>query len=172
LFKKWNLPTESYLGTSRLLLVTADPGCGKIVLSRYLIDQILSDDGRTVCYFFFRDDFENQKSSIRAVCALLHQVFDSNRDLLTDNILQNQGARGKKFVESFPELWKIFTSVAIHQETVCILDALDECQDNDREQLLDNIIGTQVSGLRFLLTSRPYDHIRREVSYRLEGEMS
>jgi ankyrin repeat protein len=172
LFQKWNLPTESHLEKPRLLFVTADPGCGKSVLSRYLIDQILPDDGRTVCYFFFKDDFENQKSSTRAVCALLHQLFDSNRDLLTNYILKNQAARGKMFVQSFPELWKTFISVAIHQETVCILDALDECQDEDRTQLLDGIIGTRVSSLRFLLTSRPYDHIRREVSYRLENEIS
>ena len=117
LFKEWNLPTESRRETSGLLYVTADPGCGKSVLSRYLIDQILPDDGGTVCYFF-KDDFEDQKSSLSALCTLLHQFFDLNPHLLTDTILAKHGARGEKFVESFPELWKIFVDTASCRETV------------------------------------------------------
>jgi hypothetical protein len=172
LFKEWNLPTESLHETSGLLYVTADPGCGKSVLSRYLIDQILHDDGRTVCYFFFKDDFEDQKSSLSALCTLLHQLFDLNSHLLTDTILAKHGARGEKFVESFPELWKTFVDAAGCRETVCVLDALDECRDSDRKQLINAITGTRVPGLKFLLTSRPYEHIRREVFQRPKAQMA
>jgi hypothetical protein len=104
LFKKWNLPTESLHEKLGFLYVTADPGCGKSVLSRYLIDQILPDDGRTVCYFFFKDDFKDQKSSLNALCTLLYQFLNLNPHLLTDAILAKHGAREEKFVESFPEL--------------------------------------------------------------------
>lgn len=172
LFKQWNLPMQNRCESSSLLYVTADPGCGKSVLSRYLIEQILPDDQRTVCYFFFKDDFDDQKSSLAALCTLLHQLFVLNRHLLTDTILEKYGAHGNKLVESFAELWKVFIAAASHQETVCVLDALDECRDADRKQLIDVITGPQVGSLKFLLTSRPYEHIRREVSYRINGEMS
>src|SRR5215472_2210584 len=72
LFKQWNSQTENQ--GPGLLFVTADPGCGKSVLSRYLIDRILPEDRRMVCYFFFKDDFEDQKSSLRALCTILHQL--------------------------------------------------------------------------------------------------
>jgi len=50
---------------------------------------------------------------------------------------------------------------------VCILDALDECQDGDRSELiraLKTLYSTKSgkSNLKFLLTSRPYRHIRQD----------
>jgi len=171
-FQNWNLPAEGHLGTPDLLFVTADPGCGKSVLSRYLIDQILPDDGRTVCYFFFKDDSENQKSSLKALCTLVHQLFHLNRHLITDAVLEEHRAHGEKLVESFSIMWTTFVDAARFQETVCVLDALDECQDSDRNQLINAITGTQVPGLKFLLTSRPYEHISREVSSRPEPQVA
>ncbi|KAL1909321.1 hypothetical protein Sste5344_004950 [Sporothrix stenoceras] len=41
------------------LLVSADPGCGKSVLSKYLIDHELSQQSATICYFFFKDQDQN-----------------------------------------------------------------------------------------------------------------
>ena len=60
-------------------------------------------------------------------------------------------------------------------EIVCILDALDECQDSDRPQLIQAVRNLYVTdsnkfSLKFLLTSRPYDHIRREF-WELENRM-
>lgn len=37
-----------------ILMVSADPGCGKSVLARHLVDQGLPRD-KTICYFFFKD---------------------------------------------------------------------------------------------------------------------
>ncbi|KAH0553091.1 hypothetical protein GP486_006718 [Trichoglossum hirsutum] len=163
-FKEWNLPSESQ--GSSLLYVTADPGCGKSVLSRYLIEEILPDDGRVVCYFFFKDDFKEQKSSLRALCSLLHQLFVSNRTLLTDDIIGKYEVQGAKFVESFAGMWSTFIGVASQQDTVCVIDALDECREPDRDQLIKAITEvcnrpTRNYKLKFLLTSRPYERIRR-----------
>jgi hypothetical protein len=168
LFQQWSLPVEG--GNPSLLYVTADPGCGKSVLSRYLIDNILPDDDRTVCYFFFKDDFEDQKSSLNALCTLLHQLFEENRHLLTDEILEKYGARGDSFVLSFSDMWSMFVAAAAYQEIVCVFDALDECTKVEMRDLIEAI--TKLSGgfgkttgnqnLKFLCTSRPYGHIRRE----------
>jgi len=49
LFQNWNKNQRS-----SLLWVSADPGCGKSVLVKYLVDHILPSTGeRTTCYFFF-----------------------------------------------------------------------------------------------------------------------
>jgi ankyrin repeat domain-containing protein 50 len=59
-----------------LLWVSADPGCGKSVLAKYLVDEILpSTNTRIACYFFFKDDFEDQKSIAGALCCILYQIF-------------------------------------------------------------------------------------------------
>ncbi|KAL2813128.1 hypothetical protein BJX63DRAFT_432174 [Aspergillus granulosus] len=51
-------------------------------------------------------------------------------------------------------------------EVICIFDALDECQDADRKQLIRALSSLyskrlEAHNLKFLVTSRPYDHIRR-----------
>jgi hypothetical protein len=52
-------------------------------------------------------------------------------------------------------------------EIICILDALDECEDEGRTQLIDalsNFYETRATNsiLKFLLTSQPYVHIQQE----------
>jgi len=43
-----------------MLWVSADPGCGKSVFAKYLVDSILTiTESRIICYFFFKDDFED-----------------------------------------------------------------------------------------------------------------
>ncbi|KAK7413536.1 hypothetical protein QQX98_007614 [Neonectria punicea] len=61
------------------LLVTADPGCGKSVLAKYLIDRGLPRS-TTICYFFFKD--QDQNTVRQALCALLHQLFSQKPSLI------------------------------------------------------------------------------------------
>jgi hypothetical protein len=56
-FQKW-LKQES-----GPLLVSADPGCGKSVLAKYLIDHVLPRSA-TICYFFFKDQDQNTPSTL------------------------------------------------------------------------------------------------------------
>ncbi|PGH36358.1 hypothetical protein GX50_00863 [[Emmonsia] crescens] len=54
LFRDWK---ESR--SSKVLWVSADPGCGKSVLAKYLADSILAPgESRMTCYFLFKDDSE------------------------------------------------------------------------------------------------------------------
>ncbi|GKZ35264.1 hypothetical protein AbraIFM66950_005858 [Aspergillus brasiliensis] len=158
---------------SGLLWVSADPGCGKSVLTRYLVDEVLlSDDERTVCYFFFKDDFTDQKSATSALSVVLRQLFVAQPHLLHDAILAKMDTDGDKLTQSFSELWSILTSVSTNataSEIICVLDALDECQDEDRKKLIDAVKDFYSgphnnSKLKFLITSRPYEHIRRGLS--------
>ncbi|KAJ5088786.1 hypothetical protein N7456_012402 [Penicillium angulare] len=168
IFRAWQQSPGNDL--SGLLLVSADPGCGKSVLTRYLVDELLlNNNERTVCYFFFKDDFSDQKSVTSALSAILRQLFIAKPQLLPDAILDKLETDGERLFQSFSELWNILVSVSANPkagEIVCILDALDECQDDDRNLFIDNIkefylVNYTNRKLKFLMTSRPYDHIRR-----------
>ncbi|KAL7782529.1 ankyrin repeat-containing domain protein [Trichoderma ceciliae] len=166
-FQTWN---ES--NSSSMLWVSADPGCGKSVLARHLIDSILqTTESRTVCYFFFKDDFPDQKSVVCAICCILRQIFLQKPSLLSDAILEKFKAGGETFNASFSELWQILIQVAENEnagEIVCLLDAIDECEDQGGQgrskliQALCTLYGTRRGfNLKFLLTSRPYVEIHR-----------
>jgi hypothetical protein len=165
LFRNWQ---ESK--TSSLLWVSADPGCGKSVLAKYLVDAILpSMKSRTTCYFFFKDEFEDQRNATSALCCILRQLFMQNEALLSDEILEKLAADGETFVSSFRDLWDILIAIASSYnagEIICVLDGLDECEDQGRSQIaqaLHNLYWTTNKfALKFLLTSRPYVHIQRD----------
>lgn len=154
---------------SRLLWVSADPGCGKSVLTKYLVDSVLqTTKSRTMCYFFFKDDFEDQRNVVSALCCILHQLFKQKPILLSDAILDQFDTEGETFTNSFGELWQILINAAEDEnagEIICLLDAIDECEDQGRSQLaqkLCQLYGTRKNfNLKFLLTSRPYGEIRR-----------
>ncbi|KAI0479955.1 hypothetical protein F4859DRAFT_454711 [Xylaria cf. heliscus] len=157
--------------TSNLLWVSADPGCGKSVLAKYLVDNLLPGPyGRITCYFFFKDGFDDQKSLESALCCILRQIFVQKPALLSDKILEQFERDEKTIYSSFRSLWDIFTSIASHYnqgEIICILDALDECEGNGRSRIakaICKLYETEKSTftLKFLLTSRPYMDIKRE----------
>ncbi|KAF6825877.1 Ankyrin repeat domain-containing protein 50-like protein 3 [Colletotrichum musicola] len=51
-----------------LLWISADPGCGKSVLAKSLIDnELRNTDSHNICYFFFKDN-EEQNSFATAMC--------------------------------------------------------------------------------------------------------
>jgi ankyrin repeat protein len=150
--------------------VSADPGCGKSVLAKYLADKVLpSTTTRTTCYFFFKEDFEDQRSVVTALCSILHQVFDHHPTSFSTQILEKFQDKGATLLTSFGDLWDILISATTSHkkwEVVCILDALDECETLGRNQLIDTLskfsrTTAHAPALRFLLTSRPYVDIKR-----------
>ncbi|KAK9422068.1 hypothetical protein SUNI508_05076 [Seiridium unicorne] len=163
LFQNWRKET------SALLWVSADPGCGKSVLARYLVDDLFpSNPTRTTCYFFFKDDFEDQRVLEGAVCCILHQLFTQKPALLSDDILEDFREEGDQLFASFPKLWDILIGATRnhnHGDIICILDALDECVDQTRlaKALTQHYSkGKEMSTLKFLVTSRPYLRIRQD----------
>ncbi|KAL6877681.1 hypothetical protein HDV57DRAFT_510201 [Trichoderma longibrachiatum] len=162
--------------SSSMLWVSANPGCGKSVLAKYLVDELAATQERTVCYFFFKDDFEEQKSVKVALSCILHQLFTQREGLFSSDVIK--GFKSYKALAhnanyEIRELWDVLTMAAHQQnagEIVCILDAFDECTDRERQdlaQLLCDFYGERNSvkttmNLKFLITSRPYDKIRRD----------
>ncbi|OJJ42569.1 hypothetical protein ASPZODRAFT_104980, partial [Penicilliopsis zonata CBS 506.65] len=85
---EWVLKSPQYLNwwkssCNDLLWISADPGCGKSVLAKSLIDLDFQTCGLdlSICYFFFKDNDE-QNNLATALCAILHQLFAQQPDLL------------------------------------------------------------------------------------------
>ncbi|KAK3292867.1 ankyrin repeat-containing domain protein [Chaetomium fimeti] len=147
------------------LLVSADPGCGKSVLAKYLINNVLPLPGVTVCYFFFKD--QDQNTVRQALCALLHQLFSQKQPLIK-HALEFWRKDGAGLVHSTSSLWNIFTNAVkdpLAGSVIMVLDALDECADVELDNLAQNLERqfcdgeTSYKNLRYLLTSRPYEQI-------------
>lgn len=163
LFRNWQREI------SAPLWVSADPGCGKSVLARYLVDEVLpTNDTRITCYFFFKDDFDDQKSAEGALRCILHQLFVQEPILLSDDILSQYKHEKDQYLISFSNLWSLLlkaTSSYEHGEIVCVLDALDECEGHTPlAQALTQLYSqdNRPSGLKFILTSRPYRKHQRD----------
>lgn len=163
-FQEWD---QSH--NSRLLWVSADPGCGKSVLARYLVNEVLPrPSGRTVCYFFFKDDFDDQNNATSALSSVIRQIFIALPSLVSNSILEKADTDGNQLIGSFSDLWTILTTITSDPragEVVVVFDALDECRFADRNELIGKVTGLYLHpentrNLKILLTSRPYGHIQ------------
>jgi ankyrin repeat protein len=173
----WALQSAEYTRWSEssynnLLWVSADPGCGKSVLSRSIIEDCLetSCPEVTICYFFFRDNEEQNRLAL-ALCSVLHQLF-SQRPQLLRHAIPSWEKNGEKLRQEVDELWRIFTTAVLSGEfckTICIFDALDECRETDQNRLIEKLQSfhrlphphTEDTWLKYLVTSRPYDDIQK-----------
>lgn len=132
-FYRWRDST-----TSSLLWLSTGPGCGKSVLCRALVDEVLSSRNMTstVCYFFFKDGLERRQRGEDALCAILHQLYRQNlASSLIVHAYEPVKSNGQRLRSMFSELWRLFTKTARDQsagEIICLLDALDECQADAR----------------------------------------
>ncbi|KAK0731925.1 hypothetical protein B0H67DRAFT_501978, partial [Lasiosphaeris hirsuta] len=169
---QWFLEHENFIQwlkqDSGPLLVSADPGCGKSVLAKYLIDQALPRaSNASICYFFFKDQDQNTVS--QALCALLHQLF-THQPLLIRHAMSKHAQDGPALVNNTVALWSILEDAIQDAQAgpvIVVLDALDECLEPEfrdlarkLKQLHRNIQRQQSHGkIRTLLTCRPYESI-------------
>ncbi|RSM04951.1 hypothetical protein CDV31_009832 [Fusarium ambrosium] len=152
-----------------LLWVTGEPGCGKSVLSRYLADEVLRN--LSLCYFFFNADVEGQNTAEDALCCILRQLLEQRPQLLSDRILQLLEDDGDRVRGCIRRLWRILISAASKNtasQIVCILDGLDECQEQSRRLLVETLNsffdeGHTTPRLKVLITSRTLSHSERRL---------
>ena len=159
---------KSWLGhDSGSLLVLADPGCGKSVLSKFLVDNVLPKFG-IVCYFFFEDPY--QTTLKQALCALLHQLLRRKKSLIR-HAMQKFEENGDKLANNTELLQDILDDVAGDNElgpVIFVLDALDECRTSDWQtwiqymQHFSSKRSGRSSNVKFFSTSRPYESIVKQ----------
>jgi hypothetical protein len=160
---------------SGLLWVSAGPGCGKSVLSRMLIDENRLSTHvttSTVCYFFFKAGDSRRTHCTDALSSVLHQLFMQDRSGNLIKIAKTADREyGKTLRENLSQLWELLLDCAKSPDAgqiICVLDALDECDELSREQFLHKLkefycgpsqVSNPPAQLKFLVTSRPYDEI-------------
>ena len=174
----------------RLLWLSADPGCGKSVLSKYLVDrkgEVLTVNTATpiICYFFFKDGDVDRMHGTKAICAMLHQLIMQQPDLYRF-AKEDFDTKSQMFLNDFGSLWNIFlTAIANvrYREVLCVLDALDECQALSRTALITKLVDlfrhsepskSRKPIFKLLATSRPEFQTIRDfeglTEVRLRGE--
>lgn len=118
----------------------------------------------SICYFFFKDDDANRQSGASALSAILHQLFIQKPGLLK-HAMHSFENHGERLHTMFSTLWDILEEAASDPEAgeiVCILDALDECKESAREELIKklgdfySVKNKKITKLKFLVISRPY----------------
>ncbi|KAJ6002935.1 hypothetical protein N7451_005482 [Penicillium sp. IBT 35674x] len=140
-YQKWRTQARS-----SLLWVSADPGYGKSVLAKFLVEHLRhtkSDDGRPefVCHFFFKGDNDEQRKTVLALRALLHQIFKNDPALLR-HAFSSFESKDTAMVDDLDTLWDILVAVVSDQEAtnlLCILDGLDELELRSQRDLLERL---------------------------------
>ncbi|KAK7976295.1 hypothetical protein PG989_014758 [Apiospora arundinis] len=168
LFASWRNATRS-----ALLWLTGHAGCGKTILSSFLMDQLRQaqvDDSKrcSICIYFCDDNINKQKDGRAVLLGLIFQILSMHRSLIryAKKAFELQGSN---LVHSFAALWQVFQSIVSDPRAgsvYIIIDALDECEPTTRRELLtsiDDMIlspdGTSASSertIKFILSSRPY----------------
>lgn len=180
-YKEW-LDVQS----STILWVSANPGCGKSVLTSFLVEfQTINNPCATICYFFFKDDNDQQRKSNFAIAAILHQIYTAQPNLIRHAINWHQ-TKGISAPSDFSSLWRIFIDTIEDENSrdiICLIDALDECHSTSREEFMAALMTyftlssshrSRPSSFKVLVTSRPDNAIKRAFQklprIRLRGE--
>ncbi|KIW77059.1 hypothetical protein Z517_09505 [Fonsecaea pedrosoi CBS 271.37] len=154
------------------LFVSADPGCGKSVLAKYLVDEALPRDA-TICYFFFKDPYAT--TAKQAVCSTVHQLL-KQKPHLAHHALDHFRGVGEHLPEALSVVWNMLVDTVTDPEAghiIWVVDALDECAELELRDLISLIEGffdsskSKRTKFRILLTSRPYYSVTTKVEYAL-----
>jgi len=127
-------------------------------------------------YYFFRDP--GNVTEARALRALLHQYFVAHPAEISFALDTYRNLRDQ-LKDSASQLWELLIDDLVRSngnETIIILDALDECIDVERNIFIGRIVKLyrhagliRTLKLKILITSRPYPDIEDEFDFPLEA---
>ncbi|KAK2616717.1 hypothetical protein QQS21_000329 [Conoideocrella luteorostrata] len=155
---------------SHALWLHGNPGTGKSTMAMYLTEALgekfSAAHGHTLAFFFCDSSFGTRRTASSVIRSLLLQLIQQHPSLI-NYVLPKYALRNTELFESFDALWEIFISAAADTHTgrkYCIIDALDECDQDSQKLLLYQLRRTfQCSeaqqNLRILVISRPYSEI-------------
>ncbi|KAL8736836.1 MAG: hypothetical protein Q9181_002279 [Wetmoreana brouardii] len=153
-FRSW---IEDDHTRSSILWVNGLPGCGKSVLSSFVIEQ-LQDLGYSCQYFFFRAGDQSKRTVNLMLRSLAYQIAAQVPQLrkqlqkLADDALQLEKAEGRT-------LWqKVFASylykLQLRKPLYWVVDALDECEAPQKLLSLFSSISQSQTPLRIMFVGR------------------
>ncbi|KAJ6559973.1 quinon protein alcohol dehydrogenase-like superfamily [Mycena capillaripes] len=158
---KW-LTTPS--GPSNVLWLSGVAGSGKSSIATSLSQRFRDQDCLGAFIFFTRNTLANSNPTavLHSIAYSLAQFNDRIRDALCEVIAQKPGIVDAPIRSQFEALMRgplVSAQPYLEKPIVIILDALDECSDNNWRATLISLIADDFSTLplvfRFLITSRP-----------------
>ncbi|KAI0505753.1 hypothetical protein F5B22DRAFT_496094 [Xylaria bambusicola] len=134
-----------------LLWLSANPGCGKSVMMSFLIDHFQStvvSKHVHLCYWFFKSDNQRQRGAIFALRGILRQLLVTRRSIIPTV----QAAAKDKSMDTLQDVWELLIHAVqapsaeddddrsytppVRHTTICLIDGLDECEADAKEELL------------------------------------
>ncbi|KAF3399519.1 hypothetical protein DPV78_006382 [Talaromyces pinophilus] len=170
--RAWLAPPSA--SSERLMWFYGYPGTGKSTIAITLVE-ILSKEHDTIgqkmalAYFFCDSSHPEHRTATAILRGLLSQLL-KKRPHLMKHLLPKFKERGEKLFDSFDALWAVFIEIGndnTYHRLYCIIDALDECDQNSQRMLLTQITQScenqndnTVGKIHFLIISRPFPEIR------------
>ncbi|PYH70641.1 uncharacterized protein BO88DRAFT_413648 [Aspergillus vadensis CBS 113365] len=161
-FREHRIYQEWDFGSTRSLLVVANPGTGKSVLTKSLHESLSRPGGPAVCSFFFKDRGGQQNNMNVALCHIMYQLFQNRPDWTVHVVDDIQNKDQGDIRSNFRLLWELLHKVLVKAEPdsiVVLLDALDESEPGSREKFIQHLHGFHSPALKLFCTARPLSDI-------------
>ncbi|OAQ65572.1 vegetative incompatibility protein HET-E-1 [Purpureocillium lilacinum] len=174
-----NSPDDCYSteSKSQVIWLHGNPGQGKSTMATYIIETlstcISADAKRYLSYFLCDSNYAIRTSSKSILRGLLWQLWNSYPRLIPGYARRHYDQLKQKLFDDFDHLWTLFMETAKANDSCqlyCIIDALDECDEASRDDLLYQIehvfsgSARTPPNINFLILSRPYVQIRDYLS--------
>ncbi|KAI5836934.1 hypothetical protein DFP73DRAFT_620676 [Morchella snyderi] len=116
---------------------------GKSVLLSYVTKQLANHRrAALVAYFFCDDKREEQNTAISILRSLIYQILSQAPSLYQYIPREYLPDSESKFTWGFGSLWQVFECLVKNKdglEIFCVVDALDECEEETRDKFLENL---------------------------------
>lgn len=162
-FLAWS---QTPLGKSAHLWISAGPGVGKTILSSFIINHLQGAQAQyqhpVLLYFYFRDSAyysNNASAAMLSIMFQLHKQHKDKRHSIETNVKSTYGSASDNRKSSFPDIWNRLSCFLDSPSNVfLILDGLDECQDSNL--LVPRLLKLfHDSKMKVLITSRREKHL-------------
>ncbi|ETS79015.1 hypothetical protein PFICI_08868 [Pestalotiopsis fici W106-1] len=172
MWRQWDAAPDSCL-----LWITADAGCGKSVIAKFIVEHLLTQSReslapRNICHFFFKEGLDDQDNAASAVSNLLHQIYSAQSSLIK-HAMKRYTTMSLSTFKAFPTLWSIFLDTVNDPDlnaTIMVLDGFDECEKGSLKQMSKALASyfdraalqaMMDSKLKVILLSRPDNTIQQ-----------
>ena len=166
---QWITANKAYVSwlasRSQLLWLSGGPGKGKTMISIFLteeLDKIAAQSQDVMLSYFFFDNRNNKRdTAVSMLRGLIFQLIQQHSTLLEHILPAFKVQKEDLFSDSsFESLWRIFESMVRDpgiDSIFCVLDGVDECDENSLEILTKKLRGffsKSLTGLKLIVVSR------------------
>ncbi|KAI9772512.1 MAG: hypothetical protein M1840_000717 [Geoglossum simile] len=144
--------------STKALVISGGPGTGKSVLSRFILEY-LEDKPVEVAYFTFREHNDVESQAAPAIRTLVHQMLAKDHKLYRyiKGYYSERLAGGHQWTLDL--LWEVFEemiSADRSKRTIILIDALNECGQATRKDLIQKLSSNPDITKHFLITTQRF----------------